>query len=307
MGGVSRAELVIAVTEAGGFGFLGMVREPVALIRAEVEQVRQHTNLPFGVNLIPAATEDTLLEAQIATCIELKVPVIGLFWDLSAPLVQRLREAGMIVVCQVGSVTEALAAQAAGANALIAQGCEAGGHVRGDVSIDVLLSDIVAAVDIPALAAGGIASGADLATMLALGAQGGVVGTAMIATHESFAHNYHKERLVAAKCGDTLLTDVFHINWPMGAKVRVLANSVTRGEHGDPFTAARTMVGHEADRPFYLFSTDSPLRSMTGDFEAMALYAGTGVRRIDAITGAGEKLHQIVREATALLEAGVAR
>ena len=302
MGGVARSELVTAVAEAGGFGFLGMVREPTALIQAEVQRLRERGVRRFGVNIIPAATPADLLAAQVATCIELAVPVVCLFWDLAAPLVRRLREAGIVVVCQVGSVGEAVEAQRAGAQAVIAQGREAGGHVRGDRPLAELLSQVVGAVGVPILAAGGLVDGRDLAGVMALGAQGVVLGTALIATPESFAHDYHKQRLVAARGDDTLLTEDFHINWPGGAKVRVIANSVTRGERGDPRTAVRIVIGDEEGRPIYLFSTDSPLRSMTGDFEAMALYAGAGVDRVIDIVGAGERLRRIVAEAAALLD-----
>ena len=95
MGGVSRSELVAAVTEAGGFGFLGMVREPLALIEREVAQVRQRTALPFGVNLIPAATPAPLLRAQVDLLIALQVPVVSLFWDVDAGVIARLRAAGI--------------------------------------------------------------------------------------------------------------------------------------------------------------------------------------------------------------------
>lgn len=301
MGGVARAELVAAVTHAGGFGFLGMVREPVERIRTEIEAVRQAGIERFGVNLIPAATDPTLLEAQIETLIALAVPVVGLFWDVPASLIGRFRAAGLHVVCQVGSIEEACAAQLAGASALIAQGVEAGGHVRGDLPLYALLGELIPAVTLPVLAAGGLADGADLATVLALGAQGAVFGTALIATPESFAHHVHKRRLITATAADTLLTEDFHINWPAGAKVRVLANSVTRGEHGDPFADTRRVIGEDDGRPIYLFSTDSPLRSTDGDFEAMALYAGTGVDRIGTITGAAERVERIVAEAEALL------
>ena len=306
MGGVARSELVGAVTGAGGFGFLGMVREPVALIREEVQRVRARTDRKFGVNLIPAATHPELLDAQIATCIELGVPVVGLFWDVVPEVVRRLRDAGIIVVCQVGSLRDALAAEDAGAQVLIAQGREAGGHVWGDRPLAMLLPEIVAAARIPVLAAGGLADGADVATALSFGAQGVVLGTALIPTHESFAHAYHKQRIVDAAEHATLLTDAFHINWPRGARVRVLANSVTDGQRGDPFGTVKTVIGDEEGRPIYLFSTDSPLRSMTGDFEAMALYAGTGAGRIDTIVGAAERLHRIVADAAALLDSGAA-
>ncbi len=301
MGGVARSELVAAVTEAGGFGFLGMVREPVSLIRTEVARVRERTDRDFGVNLIPAATDPALLDAQITECIALAVPVVGLFWDLSKKAIRRLRDAGLIVVCQVGSPGEACDAQAAGAHALIAQGREAGGHVRGLTPRDVLLPAILAAVDIPVLAAGGVSRGAHLAEILAQGGDGAVVGTAFLATRESFAHDYHKQRIVTASADDTILTDIFHVNWPIGAPVRVLRNSVTSGTRGDPFADERVVIGEEEGRPIYLFSTDSPLRSMTGDFEAMALYAGQGVGLIDTIPSAGERLRTIVDEAAAIL------
>ena len=232
------------------------------------------------------------------------MPVVALFWDLSATCVQRLRAAGIVVVCQVGTLGEARVAESAGAQALIAQGVEAGGHVRGERPLFELVAEIVEGVGLPVLAAGGITDGGDVATVLSLGAQGAVLGTALIATPEAFAHPYHMQRLVEAGDEETVLTDVFHINWPRGAKVRVLANSVTRGERGNPFSEVRTIIGEEEGRPIYLFNTDSPLRSMTGEFEAMALYAGKGVGRINAILGASERVRAIVAEATALLEAG---
>ncbi|HTJ89218.1 MAG TPA: DUF6306 domain-containing protein [Acidocella sp.] len=180
MGGVSRADLVVAVTEAGGFGFFGMAREPPALIRSEIQRVRAGTRRRFGVNLVPAETDAGLLEAQIANCIETGVPVIGLFSGLSTALVQSLRRANIVVVCQAGSAWEARAAQEAGAHVVIAQGCEAGGHVRGETPLQSLLPDVVASVNVPVLAAGGIVSGADVATALALGAQGAVIDTASV-------------------------------------------------------------------------------------------------------------------------------
>ncbi|KVF67515.1 nitronate monooxygenase [Burkholderia vietnamiensis] len=304
MGGVARAELASAVSAAGGFGFLGMVREPVALIRREVERVRAATAQPFGVNLIPASTPRELLDAQLDACIELRVPVVALFWDVMPDVVRRLRDAGVRVVHQVGSLDDAQAADAAGAHALIVQGHEAGGHVRGDRPLAELLPQVVRATRLPVLAAGGIADGADVAAAMALGAQGAVIGTAFIATHESFAHPYHQQRIVDARDGDTLLTDVFYINWPRGARVRVLPSSVTRGERGDPFGDARVVIGDEEGRPIYLFSTDSPLRTMTGDFEAMALYAGTGVGRVRTIEPAGDVLRRIARDAAARLGQG---
>lgn len=304
MGGVARSSLVAAVTRAGGFGFLGMVREPVSLIRSEIDSVRSATDLPFGVNLIPAATPPVLLAAQLEACIEGRVPVVGLFWTPDAAVIRRLRDAGIVVVHQVGSCEEARVAEHAGAQVLIVQGVEAGGHVRGTIALADLLPAVAQSVSLPLLAAGGLADGTDLADVMALGAQGAVYGTAFAATVESFAHPFHQEHLVAAARGQTRLTGDFHVNWPREARVRVLENSVTRRERGDPDAATRTIIGDEEGRPIYLFSTDSPLRSMTGEFEAMALYAGEGVDRIDAILPAGERLRRIVNQAASLVQSG---
>ncbi|MGU4704030.1 nitronate monooxygenase, partial [Burkholderia cepacia] len=106
-----------------------------------------------------------------------------------------LRDAGVCVVHQVGSLDDARAAEAAGAQALIVQGREAGGHVRVDRPLAALLPDVIGAANVPVLAAGGIVDGAGVAAAMALGAQGAVMGTAFIATHESFAHAYHKQRI----------------------------------------------------------------------------------------------------------------
>ncbi len=304
MGGVARADLVAAVTEAGGFAFLGMVREPSALIEMEIARVRAVTARPFGVNLIPAATEPGLLEAELATVLAARVAAVMLFWDLRADIVRRLRDADLIVVCQVGSALEARQASDAGAQIVIAQGFEAGGHVRGRTPLEELVPAVAAAVDVPVLAAGGIVDGAQLAHMLTLGAQGAVLGTAFMATRESYAHDYHKARLLAARADDTVHTEAFHINWPSAAPVRVLANSVTRGERGHPFSSTPTVIGDEEGRPIYLFSTDSPLRNMHGDFEAMALYAGEGVGAINDLPPAAERLERIVAAAQHALADG---
>jgi len=132
-----------------------------------------------------------------------------------------------------------------------------------------------------------------------------VLGTALLATTESFAHDYHKQRIMGAKPGETILTQAFHVNWPRGATVRVLQNSVIRGECGDPFTAPKRAIGKEGDRTIWLFSTDSPLKDMTGDFEKMALYAGTGSDAITAIIPAGERIHAIIDEAEEMLTSDV--
>ena len=111
MGGVARSELVAAVTEAGGYGFLGMVRETPDLIAREIDAVRARTDGPFGVNLIPAATDPDLLEAELSVCLKKRVHSLCFFWDVHADVVAIVKAAGCRVLYQVGSVEDAVAAE----------------------------------------------------------------------------------------------------------------------------------------------------------------------------------------------------
>ncbi len=299
MGGVSRSSLVASVTNAGAYGFLGMVREPPEKIKAEIRQVRAKTNKAFGVNIIPSATDPDLLEKQIKVCIEEKISSVCLFWDINEDVIKRFKDSGITVVYQVGSKKEAEEAQAAGVDLLIAQGVEAGGHVRGKIPLKKLISTIRCISDVPVLAAGGIVNGNDLAEILIEGAQGVVMGTAFLTTTESFAHDYHKQQIIASDKNATILTDLYHINWPVGAYTRVLQKNATISTHIDKHEDGedKVIIGYEEGRPIYLYSTDSPLMSTTGDLEAMAIYAGKGAYRIDKIESADAKVECMVNEA----------
>lgn len=306
MGGVARSELVAAVLAAGGYGLLGMVRESPELIRQEIAAVRERTDRHFGVNLIPYGTEPALLEEELAACFEAKVDSMCFFWDVRPDVIKRARDAGCKVLYQVGRLTDAIAAAAAGADIIICQGAEAGGHVHGSVSSLALLPQVARAVDVPVLASGGFATGGGLVAAFALGAQGIHCGTAFLATHESFAHEFHKRRVVEATSEQTVHSDIFAINWPPRSPVRTLTNSVTAAHQHDlwghgPDDFPREVIGHEGERPIYKFSTDSPLRNMTGDFEAMAPFAGEVCGLIEDICPAGERLRRIVWEAETLL------
>jgi len=225
MGGVARSELVTAVTEAGGYGFLGMVRETPDLIAQEIDAVRVRTDGPFGVNLIPAATEPALLQAELSICFKKRVHSLCFFWDVHADVIAQAKAAGCRVFYQVGSIEGD--AKKAGVDAIIAQGFEAGGHVHGTVSSLVLLPQVVRAVSIPVIASGGFGSGESLVAALALGAQAIHCGTVFLATEQSFAHAYHKDCVVQAKSEDTVYTDAFALNWPPDSPVRVIGNSLT--------------------------------------------------------------------------------
>ena len=307
MGGVARSELVAAVTEAGGYGFLGMVRESPDLIAREIDKVRARTDGPFGVNLIPAATDPDLLEAELSICVKKRIHSLCFFWEVHADVIARAKAAGCRVLYQVGSVEDAVAAAKAGADAIIAQGVEAGGHVRGTVSSLVLLPQAVRSVSVPVIASGGFASGESLVAAFALGAQGIHCGTAFLATEESFAHAYHKDRVIRAKSEDTVYTDAFAINWPPDSPVRVIANRLT-DELGRfllghrPEDIPREAIADEDGRPIYKFSTDSPLRTTTGNLECLALFAGQIAGAIETIPSAGGRVGEIVSAARATLE-----
>ena len=302
MGGVARAELASAVSAAGGFGCLGMVRESPELILRETEAVRRRTDKPFGVNLIPSATERSLFEEELVACVEAGVHAVVFFWDIDAEAVARAGAANVKVLYQVGSVADAQAAAAAGSDAVIAQGVEAGGHVRGATSSLVLLQEIAGTVDVPVVGSGGFASGRALAAALALGAHGVHCGTAFLASEESFAHDLHKRRVVDARSGDTVHTDAYAINWPPGSPVRVIANRDTEGLGGrlfghHPDKIQRVQVAEEDGRPVFLMSTDSPLRSMTGDLERLALLAGQSAGVVRRIEPAAAIIERMVGEA----------
>jgi len=306
MGGVSRWEPAAAVAKAGGYPTLGMVREAPELIAREVQALRAATDRSFAVNLIPAATGPDLLDAQIARCLDLGVRAFSFFWDVVPAAVEHVKAAGCLVLHQVGTVQAARDAEAAGADVLIAQGIEAGGHVHGRIGAFALTAEILSGSRLPVVVYGGIVDGRGLAAALAMGAAGVHCGTAFLATSESFAHDMHKRRLAAAHAADTVLTDVFVLNWPRGAAVRVLANSVTQalGDRllgHDLHALPRESIAWDNDVPRLRFSTDSPLRTTTGELESVALYAGQGVGRITDVGPAGKRLRRMADEATVLL------
>lgn len=306
MGGVARADLAAAVSDAGGFGFLGMVREAPQFIEQQIHAVRTKTSAPFGVNLIPAATAPKLFDEELAVCLENRVDAVCFFWGVSQAAIEKAKAAGAVVLYQVGKVEDAIAAAKAGADIIIAQGVEAGGHVHGQTSSLVLVQEIVKSVRCPVVASGGFSTGASLVAALALGAAGIHCGTAFLATRESFANAYHKDRVVRATHDDTIHTDLYSVNWPVGAPVRVLQNSETRelgvNRFGHvPGSAGNEIVGDEDGRPIRRFSTDSPLRNTRGDLERMALFAGQVAGLIENVPAARELISEIIAEAGGVL------
>jgi NAD(P)H-dependent flavin oxidoreductase YrpB (nitropropane dioxygenase family) len=209
MGAVARHELAAAVSEAGGLGTIGGARAPIA---KELAAARRLTDRPIAVNLVlPLLRPGDVRAAADAE-------VIVTFWGEP----RRLAEGTWVHQC--GSVEEARAAEAAGADAVIAQGVEAGGHVRGTTPLLELVERVRAAVKIPVLAAGGIVDREGVGHALDAGAVAAVLGTRFLLSEESRAHPEYKRRCLEAD--RTLLTELFGLGWP--APHRVIPNAATR-------------------------------------------------------------------------------
>jgi nitronate monooxygenase len=210
MGGVARHELAAAVSDAGGLGTIAGVRASIA---AEIAAARRLTGKPIAVNLLLPFLRPGDAEAAAAA------DVIVTFWGTPRRL------AANTWMHQCGSVEEAKAAAAAGVDAVIAQGVEAGGHVRGSVPMLELLERVRAAVQIPVLAAGGIIDAEDTRAALDAGAVAAVAGTLFLVSDESHAHPDYKQRCLDAS--QTILTELFGLGWP-DAPHRVIPNDATR-------------------------------------------------------------------------------
>jgi len=218
MGGVSYAELCAAVSNAGGFGTLGMAGRSQREIREEITRVRDLTDKPFGVDLLAAVPEsleraaDAIIEGGAAAFISgLGVP--------PPHLVKKFHDAGLKVMNVSGTVRHARAAEAGGLDAVVAQGTEAGGHT-GRIAGLALIPQMVDAVRIPVIAAGAIVDGRGLAAALALGAQGVWIGTRFIASDEAHAGALYKQVIVDADDEATIITRAYS-----GKPMRVLKNA----------------------------------------------------------------------------------
>jgi NAD(P)H-dependent flavin oxidoreductase YrpB (nitropropane dioxygenase family) len=221
--------------------------------------------------------------------------VVEIFWTSpDASLVDRARHAGDArVAWQVGSEDDAMAAQDAGCDFVVVQGVEAGGHVRGTTPRDELFAAVLGRVSVPIVVAGGIASAADIARAIEAGAAAVRVGPAFVATRESGAHPAYIEALLAAHSGDdTVLTTAFGEGWP-DAPHRVLASALAAAQ-----AHAGNVVGEAGEPgaryPVPRFGVATPNRDVTGDVEAMALYAGTGVGDVNELRSAGDLVAELV-------------
>jgi NAD(P)H-dependent flavin oxidoreductase YrpB (nitropropane dioxygenase family) len=305
VGGPARPELAAAVASARALGSFAFSHGQPEALRAAIRRVRERTSAPFAVNLLlPWPQED-----RVAVCLEERVPVLSLFWGDPTPFVAAAHAVGTRVLHQVGSVEEAERAAAAGVDAVIAQGQEAGGHVRGTIGLVALVPRVVDAISpVPVLAAGGIADGRGIAAALALGAAGVSIGTRFVASAECAAHPAYKDLVVAARETDTVYTDLFDVGWP-DAPHRALRNSTyeTWEAAGRPPAGRRPGEGEQiatdtaTGQPVVRYGDRTPVAEVEGNVEAMALYAGQGCGLIDAVQPAADIVAALVAETEAAL------
>jgi nitronate monooxygenase len=299
-GGLSQHELVAAVSAAGGLGTLGIM--PPEAVEREIQKARDRTNGVIAVNLLLPLVRRAHFEAAA------KADVVVTFWGRPRRMTDRTW------IHQCGSVEEAALALAAGADGVIAQGVEAGGHVRGTEPALRLLERVRAALprDYPVLSAGGIATAADVRERLDAGATAAVLGTRFLMTDESRAHPAYKQRLLEAR--ETVLTELFGLAWA-DAPHRVLWNEVTerwlRGDRRGPrwVRAVNRLTGPLAARTPYrlqdvlvrrgsvavpLLSPQSVTAGMPSRLLDVApLYAGESVARIHDIRPAGDLTREL--------------
>lgn len=304
IGSAVTPDLVAAVSSAGGLGMLALTWVTPEEAVSQVRRVRALTDRPFGVNLVL----DFPIGDVLAACLEEGVRIVSTFWGDPGAVSGRVHDAAALHVHTVGSVREAVHAAQAGVDVVVAQGWEAGGHVRGRVGTMALVPAVVDAVGpVPVIAAGGIADGRGLAAVLALGAQAGWLGTRFLTALEAATHSVYRQAVLEADPDDAVYTHCFDGGWP-DAPHRALRNSTMTAWEAAGCPAAPDRPG-EADavatdargRVHRRYDDMIPVPGMDGDLTALALYAGQSAGLVHGQTPAGEIVANIAAQATTLL------
>jgi nitronate monooxygenase len=293
-------DLAIAVSNAGGLGAIGATLHVADVVRERVLRVKSATNRPFAVNFLLAFDPVTLPVA-----LDAGAPIVQFAWGIpTLENVTTIRNAGAKMGIQISSVAGARRALDVGADYLICQGTEAGGHVQSTRTLyEVLPAVIDEAKTVPVLAGGGIANGAHIRRALLAGASGVLIGTRFVATKEAGAHEEYKTSIIRAKASDTVLTICFRSSWE-NAPHRVLRNRTLemweaagcpqagkRPGEGD-IVATNAMTGTAKRR----YGAGSPAPDDRGALTELAMYAGQGVDAIRDIPSAGEVVERLWRE-----------
>jgi nitronate monooxygenase len=302
MGGVAGGALAAAVARAGGLGLIGCGYGDPKAGYGSLEWIDDEFdaagNDRVGAGFITWSLDrrPELLDRVLNRGAD---PIFLSFGD-PAPFISKIRLAGRRLILQVGSLAEAREAARLGADVIVAQGSEAGGHGAAMRTVFTLLPEVVDAVrPIPVLAAGGVSDGRGLAAALMLGAEGALVGTRLFASREALGGNALKQRILDATGDDTLRTEVFDIirglDWPPGYTGRAIANRFSRIWHGREVELSAALGTEE---PLYRAARDS------GDIETAVLFAGEGSGLIRDCPPAAEIIARMVSEAGALITGG---
>jgi nitronate monooxygenase len=301
MGGVAGPALVAAVSEAGAAGTLGLYKlDPRAIgaALADVEARTAGSRKSYGVNFVPEVMSEHLLAERLEAALASggRCRFVSFFGLPPLAVATRVREARRTLVVMVGTEADAEEATALGAEVLVLQGEEAGGHLLGTSSTEVLVRRVRARQpEACIVAAGGIGGGADWMALERAGADGCMLGTVFVAAAESSAHSTYKEKVVGARASDTTITDLFEIGWP-GRRHRVVRNStVAAGASAPASFIAKSRVGGTV-YPIPRFSAAVPLATTEGDHEAMALYCGTSCEAVSAVVPAAAILARLQAE-----------
>jgi enoyl-[acyl-carrier protein] reductase II len=280
----SNSALIVAVSNAGGLGVVAAGPMRAEDFRRTLKEIQAGTKKPYGVNIPlnnPRAAE--LLEI----CLNEKIPVMVASQGGPREYLARFRAIGTKWLHVVASVEHAKKAEAAGVDALVVDGAEAGGHPPpSDVGTLVLVRRIVKAVKLPVVASGGVADGAGVAALLALGAEAVQLGTRFIATPEASVHDNYKKAVLAADVGDTTLVG------RGGLPIRQLKNSFSR-----KYTALEASGGQQEELEKMFKSSSLKQAALDGDVEWGKLEAGQSAGLVDDIVPAAELLRRLVAEA----------
>ncbi len=295
MGTGTSAELVAAVSNAGGFGTLGATNLNAKSIHEAVADVRERTDRPFGINFLLFWMDDEAFEAALKA----RPPLIAFAWPWPdqdiRPYFDRVHESGLKVMSMAGEVPEALRMAESGADIIVAQGTEGGGHV-GWMATSTLAPMVVSAVSpLPVLAAGGIADGRGLAASLALGAEGVLLGTRFLAADESPLHENHKRAIVGSDGHDTVLTEIPDIAagqvWP-GAMARAQRNAFIERWAGREWTLRQN---------YHQVGKEVLAARKAGDVNHAPLLFGQDAGLIDSVLPAAEVIDRMVRDAEEII------
>lgn len=288
MAWVADADLAAAVSEAGGLGVIGSGNAPPSWVGAQIDAVRARTEKVFGIN-IPLFSP--YVEPVIELCIEKRVPVVTTGAGSPGPYLETLHDAGIMVLPVVASVALARRLARQGVDGLIVEGQEAGGHV-GDVSTMPLIPQVVDAVDVPVIGAGGFADGRGLAAALALGAVGIQMGTRFICTTECTVHTNYKEKIVQARDRSTTVT-----GQSLGHPVRTIRNKMSRA------MAQLEQETQITEEELIAFGTGRlRLAAETGDTDNGSVMGGQVSGLIDDVVPCQMLLERIVAEAEQQIE-----